>query len=405
MDNNTSTVPVSSEYLLSLLRKAFGEQAVELLEWESQRLKGGFEIASAIHRLEGSVLIGGEMQPWSLILKSIQPEEEFNDQQGYRYWMREIQAYQSGMLEGLPGQIRAPRCYDIQENPDGSVWLWLEDIQDEVEHPWPLERYARVSRQLGAFNGSYLAGSPLPGEGWITHDWLLKYLDRAVPMVEFIHQNPGHPTVQLMLPGITLPLTLAIWDEHVRMLKVLEEMPQTFCHQDAFGLNLFCHGDQLIAIDWGYAGLAPLGSELAPLIGVAFSLAKFPSSQARELDQACFDGYLEGLRQVGLEPDSRQVRICYCITMLLRYIIGATVGEILPGLMDEATRDHFVEGLEADPERAGESEAGIVAYYQSIAMEALKLLGLGTMLRVIARTLGYAVRLARVRRETTSPAA
>ena len=100
-------------------------------------------------------------------------------------------------------------------------------------------------------------------------------------MVDFLRQNPAHPVVQKMLPGISLPMTLAVWEEHPRMLKILDGMPQTFCHQDAFERNLFYRAGELVAIDWNYAGIAPVGTELAALIGAAFGLAHFPVSQAK----------------------------------------------------------------------------------------------------------------------------
>jgi len=393
MESNDLVISISQEHIVSLLERVMQNQFVQSSEWSAQRLKGGLEIGSSIYRLKGIAMVGGEMQNWSLILKIIQPEIEFDDPQGYRYWKREILAYQSGLLHNLPGQVAAPSCYGIDEKSDGSVWIWLEDIKDEQEHPWSIERYKQVARQLGQFNGAYLVGHALPSQDWITHDWLRKYLDHAAPMVEFILQNPSHPIVQSMLPGITLPMTLAMWKEHTHMLKILDQLPQAFCHQDAFGRNLFCRGEQVVAIDWGYAGIAPVGTELAALVGVAFGLAGFPSNQARELDQACFDGYLEGLRQAGWQHDPRQVRLGYTLTVLLRYLLGATIGELLPGLLDKMTHDHWVEGLGTSEEKAGESESGVVAYYQAVTMEALKLLGPWFMLRFIGRTAGYAIRL------------
>jgi hypothetical protein len=402
MVDNDIAIPVDPEYLISLLQRALGNQFAQIREWEVHRLKGGLEYGSTIYRLEGSGVSDGKVRDWSLILKKIDPDSQVDDPQGYRYWKRETQAYQSGLLQELPGQVTAPRCYDINEKPDGSVWIWLEDIKNGQEHPWSIEQYTRVARHLGHFNGAYLVGHPLPSDTWITHDWLRKYLHHATPMVEFIIQNPAHPTVQLMLPGIALPLTLAIWKEYPRMLRILDELPQTFCHQDAFGRNLFYRGEQVIAIDWGYSGIAPVGTELAPLIGAAFGLGRFPSSQAKELDQACFGGYLEGLRQAGWEPDFRQVRIGYTLTVMLRYVLGATVGEALPGLLDEETRIHWADGLGGPPEKAGESDAGTVNYYQSIAMEAMKLLGPGSLLRVLGHTASYAFRLGGRRPKNTA---
>jgi hypothetical protein len=389
-------IQVETTYLQELILQALQDPSAHLDNWGVQELKGGFEIGSSIHRLQGSVTTAGKTQTWSLILKVIQPSDQFTDPQGYRYWKREIQAYQSGILQKLPGQVRAPSCYDINEKPDGSVWLWLEDIQDAVEHPWSLAQYAQVALKLGQFNGAYLTEQrQLPDHAWCTQDWLRKYLENATPMVEFIRQNPKHRLVRSLLPGISLPMSLAMWEEYPRLLKILDELPQTFCHQDAFERNLFYRNGEVIGIDWGYAGIAPVGAEMAPLIGVAFGLAGFPSSQAKDLERACLAGYLEGLRQSGWDPDPRQIRLGYSLTVLLRYVQGALFGELLPALLDQQRRDHWIENLGSSEEEAEKTDAGIAAYYQATTLEALKLCGLGAMARVISHTATNMIRLRR----------
>ncbi len=390
-------ISTSPEYMTSLARKVLGDPSAQVGEWGLEKLKGGLELGSAIYRLSGTAKAGGADQSWSLIIKTIQPDRANDDPAGCHYWKRDPLAYQSGLLYALPGRVTAPRLIDVCENPDGSVWICMEEVKDEQARPWSLELYARVARQLGEFNGTFLAGRPLPGETWITQHWLHKYLQLAAPMVDFLRQNPANPVVQKMLPGISLPMTLAVWEEHPRMLKILDGMPQTFCHQDAFERNLFYRAGELVAIDWSFAGIAPVGTELVALVG-ALGLTKFPSNQARQLDQACFEGYLEGLRQAGWQPNSQQVRLCYCLNVILRYVIGATIGEQLPGLLNQATRAHWVEGVGQTEETAGEIDPEIVNYYMAIAMEGLKTLGLGTLLRVAARTVGYAIRLSGKRR-------
>jgi hypothetical protein len=52
--------------------------------------------------------------------------------------------------------------------------------------------------------------------------------------VEFVRRPPHHPVVQDVFPSNTLAETLAFWDFH----PILDELPQTFCHQDAFERNL-----------------------------------------------------------------------------------------------------------------------------------------------------------------------
>ena len=192
-------------------------------------------------------------------------------------------------LRGHPAHQRTlhPRLctawhhYDICAQPDGSLWLFLEDIIAESSSSWSLEHYVSIARCLGEFNGGYLAGCPLPKAAWVARDWLRNYLEHATPAVDFIRKHPSHPLVQGLFPGNTLAQILAFWDLHPRLLQKLEHLPQTFCHQDAFDRNLFLRRGQAVAIDWGYAGIAPVGSELTPLIAAAIGLGGFPACRAR----------------------------------------------------------------------------------------------------------------------------
>jgi hypothetical protein len=399
MAQEKTSIPIERAYLETLLQRTLGDEKLEVLDWKTNSLSGGFEFGSAIYRLQGAAESAGESHDWSLILKAIQPDAKFADPQGFRCWKREAEAYRSGLFQKLSGPVKAPYCYAVQDRSDGPIWIWMEDVKDDPGSTWTVDHYRQVARCLGQFNGAFLAGQPLPSEGWVTHDWLRKYLEHAAPMVAFIRNNPAHPIVQKMFPGATLLLSLAIWDERYHMLEVLDELPQTFCHQDAFERNLFSRGEQVVAVDWGYAGIAPLGAELAPLIGAASTLGKIPSSQLRDLDQACFKGYLEGLKAAGCTPDARQVRLGYTITVLLRYILGGTVGEVLPALLEsEEARRLWAAGFGIEADKVEETEAGVAAYYQSISIEALKLLGLGCLVRVLFRAAHYAFSLGRKRR-------
>lgn len=393
------TISIDRSELKSVLHLALGRELPPDLDWQVTALQGGLEFGSTVYRLQGAAGAGQGLPPWSLILKAVHADAKYADPQGYRYWRREAEAYRSGLLGKLPGVVTAPLCYEVSNKPDGSAWIWMEDVKDEGDYPWSLEQYGRVARQLGQFNGAYLAGKTLPAETWLTQDWLRKYLAHAAPMVAFVKENPDHPLVQKMLPGISRAMTLAVWDERLRMLQVLDTLPQTFCHQDAFGRNLFIRGEGVVAIDWGYAGIAPLGAELAPLVGVASGLAGVPSSQMRALDQVCYESYLQGLSEAGFTPIARQVRLGYTLTVLLRYILGATVGEVLPALLEsEEARRMWAQGFGTSPEKVEETEAGVAAYYQAIAIEALKLLGLGCLARVLGKTLRYSIPFGRKRK-------
>jgi len=392
-EENDRTI-LKTEYLVNLLKRVFLDPELELKEWQMTRITGGLEAASKIYRLAGFATIRGQREPWSMIMKKIDPDKDVTDPNGFRYWRREIQIYQSEFLEQLTEIISLPEKYAILENPDGSVCILMEDVQDEFQHPWHINQFIDTAYQLGLFNGVFLAGQSLPEDQWGSRDWLRKYLINATPMVDFIKQNPDHPVVKALLPGLSLPMTLALWDEFPRLVNRLDELPQTFCHQDAFTQNLFYRKGKFIAIDWGYAGIAPVGAELAPLIGVAFTFSKFPSIRADELDQVCFESYLRGLRDAGFEPDRKQVRLGFILTMTLRYVLGGVVGETLPTVLDEQKRKNYSEAIGVSEDEASKTEAGVVKYYQRIMMEALQSMGLGFIIRFIARTILWAIRFA-----------
>src|SRR5438309_1453402 len=64
----------------------------------------------------------------------------------------------------------------------------------------------------------------------------------------------------------------------------------------------------VIAVDWSYAGIAAVGSELAPMVAASVCLDDAESEQLPDLDRVAFDGYVAGLRAAGWEGDgaSRQ---------------------------------------------------------------------------------------------------
>jgi len=388
-------VEVTQPYLTDSLRHALGSQTLEVSDWQVCPLHGGLELASAVLRLQGHAEEAGKSVPWSLILKIVRPSPENDHPQGVWYWKREALAYQSGLLHRLPGEITAPRCHAVREQPDGSLWLWLEDVQDEIGTSWPLEHYGVVARHLGQFNGAYLVGQPLPSEPWVTRDWVRKYVEHAAPMIEFMRDNPQHPIVRQWYPGSALAQVLAVWNMHSRLLDVLDRLPQTFCHQDAFKRNLFARRDQTVAIDWGYAGIAPLGAELAALIVGSFGLYEVPASQAFELDRICFEGYVQGLHDAGWHGSPRLVRLGYTLTYLLRYVYGGRIGEMLPGLLDAYKRQFFETALSRSAEEMGRRDPHMKAYHQSVFREILKLLGLSKTLEIHGRAAVLSIRMRR----------
>jgi hypothetical protein len=123
--------------LTPLVQSALGRETVEVIDWACEQLHGGIGLGTAIYRFSGEGHDRGQKVPWSLILKTLRQAEDNTRVSAWNYYKREADAYQSGWLDDLPGSLAAPRCFDVVEQPDGSCWIWLEDVADQVGSHWP----------------------------------------------------------------------------------------------------------------------------------------------------------------------------------------------------------------------------------------------------------------------------
>jgi hypothetical protein len=330
--------------LTPLVQRALGRQTVQVIDWDVQPIhgsSGGGVFASAVFSCTGRGRDQGQTVPWSLILKTFSPAAEMDPGSPYYPW-READAYRSGWLDGLPGGLAAPICYGVVEHPDGRVWVWLEEVVDDVGPRWPLERYGLAARHLGQFNGAYLMEQPLPNWPWFSSHWLRKTVAKTAPAIVQLSEVLVHPLVRRWFPADDSDRCFRLWAERERLLDTLDRLPRTICHFDAFSRNLFSRrgadGDQTVAIDWAFVGNGAVGAELEPLVCRSLLFNDVEVPQARELDGVVFAGYLDGLRDVGWQGDPRQVRLGYTAAVTLRCLV--TIGEALPFVLDESL--HFM---------------------------------------------------------------
>ena len=206
------------------------------------------------------------------------------------YWRREVCAYESGLLDRLPGGVRAPRCRGRFERADGSVALWLEVLPEPI---WTIDGYGRAARAMGRMQGAFAAAPP--AERWLSRRWLRAYLDLRVEL-------RGPPSTER---------------EHT--LRTLEAGPQTFCHLDFYPANLFGDGDETILVDWAYCGIGALGEDPGNFGPDALLDGFVAPEQADELERAVWDGYRAGLAEAGWSGDERAVRFAFCATPWLKY--------------------------------------------------------------------------------------
>ncbi len=324
--------------LTPIVRQALDSQSATVADWRQEKVSSGIGLGTAVYRLTGRAQDDGQTIPWSLILKVQLPIPGQDDPTHWFYWKREVKAYRSGWLDKLPGGIAAPRCYGVEERPDGSCWLWLEEVKDDIGRKWPLEHYGIVARHLGQFNGAYLTGKPMPTYPWLSRDGIRRHVESSAAAIEQVRHSLDRPLVRRWLKGGVGKQLFQTWEERDQWLELLDRLPQTVCQYDAFRRNLFAHrlaggGFKTIIIDWSYTGFGAIGTELMPLVVGTVAFFEADMTQMHELERLVLEGYIEGVRDAGWRGDPRLVELGYYLSGI-RYGLGS-VGEILPFMIED----------------------------------------------------------------------
>jgi len=373
--------------LQPLVRQALRSETVEVTEWQRQQLHGG--VVSDVYRFWGEGIDQGEIVPWSLILKVVQPSSQGGDPSRATYHTREVLAYQSGLLHDLPGGLLAPECYGIVGQPGGAHWLWLEDVGDDVAKNdvagndagarWPVEHYGVVARHLGRFNGAYLMGRPIPSHPWLTNrGWWHEGPEERGAGIALLRSSLDHPLVARCFPPDVVEDVSRLCDEDEIFLEALNRLPRTFCHRDAFARNLFARrgedgGYRTVAIDWAVAGTGALGEEIVPLVLASLFCFAVEMEQACTLDRIVFDGYLQGLAQAGWHGDPRLVRLGYTAGSGLRY--GIRYLQLITSVLIDERRHAWAEQLYGRPiEEQADHGTAYFRFLLDLAAEARLLL-------------------------------
>ncbi len=264
--------------------------------------------------------------PWSLILKVVHTVDDprlggIADPADANFWKREVLIYRSGILEELPG-IRAPRCFGVDEL-DGTAFLWLEDVRDSAGSGWTPAHYRMAAGRLGEFNGAYLVGRDVPTAPLLSRGWLRTLVTGFGPAVNRLPLLRGHPMVRRCWPDGFVDRVLRLYEERDAFLEALDRLPQTFCHLDAFPRNLLiddrAEDGGVIAVDWSFAGLGAVGTEIAPMVPASVWFFDAEPKEMVRLGEVLFDGYVDGLRAAGWRGDERLVRFGYTAASALRY--------------------------------------------------------------------------------------
>jgi len=368
---------IDQSMLTPLVRQALRRDSIEIDSWECDQLHGGAGEGNAVYRITGQGHEGNEKISWSLILKTIHPGDNNRDSSAWNYYRREPDAYQSGWLDALLGNLTAPRSFGVVEHADGVCWIWLEDVRDEIGSQWPLEHYNVVARHLGQFNGAFLMEGSLPSRPWLSTGWLRKYVAVSAPAFPLIRKSLDNPLVRRTWPGDTFRRLFRLWEERDLYFDALDRLPQTICHLDMFRRNLFARKtadgeDQTVVIDWSYVGQGAIGQELVPLTLAGFAFNEVDYNQVQVLEVLAFDGYLQGLHDAGWRGDPKQVRLGYAAASL-RYRF-AEIWKAMQMMLDKSQHSRLERVFGVSMEENADHWALVGSFVDSLTDEAFKLM-------------------------------
>jgi len=383
-NHNIPSLPLDRAVLARAVCALFGRERVMIERYEVRPLSGSSGAATAgIYRVWGTDNDRDIRRVWALILKIIRPAAAAWNPAAREidhpiYWKREALAYQSGLLDDLPGGIVAPRCLALEERADESCWLWLEEVKDRHGSRWPLSQYARASRGLGRFNGAYLAGQALPADPWLGPPGALRGTLQGFAFVRDVVENPAtwqHPLLSAAFPTPVRNRLLRLWDAREPLLAALDHLPQTLCHKDAYRRNMFAPSDalgqQLVLIDWAYVGRGEIGLDIADLFGASYITFGVEPTDLATFDATIFDSYMAGLREAGWQGEAQLARFGFTASVALKY--GGLLFW-LGDLADEQRRATWETGAGQPIDAFVQHQAGLVSYLLDRADEAHRLL-------------------------------
>jgi hypothetical protein len=338
---NIHDLILPEDKLYECVQKMTGINELKLGEWSCNQL--GWNATNAVtgglYRVTGDAWGKDKPLQWSLILKIVVPARNFDDPRHYNYWKREVLAYQSGVLENLPSMIKAPRCFAAEEQEDQTVWLWLEEVSNQVRSIWTQEDYLTAARILGTFNGSYLTGEPLPDEPWLCKRWLSSWIeecDKYDDGMALISDTWKNPLLSELFPANMFERYQEFHKRRLFLLDGLMNVPRVLTHNDAWPPNLFLQGkNNMVAIDWAFVGIAGVGEELGRLYGLILHMAVGSIIDAGSL----FNHYMAGIRDAGWNGDSAIVRFGFTASA------GIRCGMVVPKLVEQITKRKNEEGL------------------------------------------------------------
>jgi hypothetical protein len=242
---------------------------------------------------------------------------------GHRnYWKREWLAFDNGLLDSLPGRLRAPRTMLTTERDNGECWIWMEDVHGRIGADLTLDDYAQIGRDLGTTQGAYAAGTAaMPDDAWLSRGWLRGWVEASGRNVDSIEADSPWSDGRLEAFRPLRIRALEIWQRRNELLAAVDLVPQTVVHLDFWPMNVAAGDDgTTIAIDWSQIGIGAVAQDLDQMTLDPVWMQVRPDADPRQLERLVLDGYVAGLQEAGLHVSAETVWSWYAAAAAVKYL-------------------------------------------------------------------------------------
>jgi hypothetical protein len=227
----------------------------------------------------------------------------------WNYWRREALVYQSGLAERLG--LGAPRALGVTKTVEGDIELRLEYVEGRHAGALTVEDLCAAAESLGRAQGR----RDLPVHPWLSRGFLRAYSGSRDVSWRLLGLDEAwaQPLVAEHFPPELRAELLHLHERREWLLGLMETLPRTVCHLDAWPQNLVRRRDGEIALlDWAFVGDGALGEDVGNLVPDSVFDLLLPHQVLDELDTKLTAAYLRGLCDAGWHGDDRLVRLGIC---------------------------------------------------------------------------------------------
>jgi hypothetical protein len=234
-------------------------------------------------------------------------------------WKTEAEVYRSDFGSLLPEGLSTPRSLGVYDLDDTSSAIWLEEV---VSQPatWDRSRYERAAYLLGRFSGSRALAplQDLRDIDWTLNTYVTGRLQVQVQPILMSDEVWQHPLCAAFDDELRERLRRTVV-EGAALGAEADALPYLLSHGDACPNNLMAgeQDDELVMIDFGFWGGAPVGFDLTQLLVGDIQIGKRDADDLAELDEAIVASYVAGLRAEGCEIPEAQVWRGHALCLLI----------------------------------------------------------------------------------------